>query len=490
MSTLRWGAATDAGRVRPENEDAFVTEGPIFAVADGMGGHLAGEVASEMAVATLKQRLVGRTAPTDVAAIIDAVRRANAEIHDAAGASAERRGMGTTLTALAVLNGQADGGERLALVNVGDSRAYVLRAGQLHQLSVDHSYVQELISSGQLDAADARTHPHRNIVTRALGIDRTVHVDAWTLPLVTGDRFLLCSDGLVDEVVDDAIAEVLLTVEDPQQVAAQLVAMANRHGGRDNTTVVVVDVVEGGAAPDREPDVLLEPQWANGDDETTQAATTGRGDDRSRPSADPTRDPGAPRDTTGPLARPTPTSTSTSTSTSASASTTNHRAAIVADDEPAQAVTDSTAAGAATRELAPRRRRLTVPMIIFLTAVVGVFVAAFVITAAWARSGYFIGFDGDTVTVFKGRADSLLWFDPTVAARLPQTRDDLSANAERVVDGRGLDFSSLDAAVDYVNDQLAPTTTVAPTTTSAAATSTTLGTAPTTTLDQTAASGP
>ena len=129
-------------------------------------------------------------------------------------------------------------------------------------------------------------------------------------------------------------------------------------------------------------------------------------------------------------------------------------------------------------------------MIIFLTAVAGVFVAALVITAAWARSGYFLGFDGDTVTVYKGRADAVLWFDPTVAARLPQTRDELSASAERVVETRSLDFSSLDAAVAYVNEQLAPTTTVAPTTTSAAPTSTTLGSQPTTTLDTTAASGP
>ena len=265
MATLRWGASTDTGLVRTANEDAFVVREPVFAVADGMGGHLAGEVASEMAVTALKRRLSVDATLTDVATIVDAVRTANLEINDAASASPDRRGMGTTLTVLAVVG--SNGGERLALVNVGDSRAYVLRDGRLQQLSIDHSYVQELITSGQLDADEARSHPHRNIVTRALGIDRTVQIDAWTLPLVTADRFLLCSDGLVDEVLDETIAELLGSIDDPQRAAEQLVATANRHGGRDNTTVVVVDVVAGGIAPDEELDVTLEPHWADGEGE-------------------------------------------------------------------------------------------------------------------------------------------------------------------------------------------------------------------------------
>ena len=157
-------------------------------------------------------------------------------------------------------------------MNVGDSRAYVLRDGRLQQLSIDHSYVQELITSGQLDADEARSHPHRNIVTRALGIDRTVQIDVWTLPLVTADRFLLCSDGLVDEVLDETIAELLASIDDPQRAAEQLVATANRHGGRDNTTVVVVDVVAGGIAPDEELDVALVPHWADGEGEVERWA--------------------------------------------------------------------------------------------------------------------------------------------------------------------------------------------------------------------------
>jgi hypothetical protein len=130
----------------------------------------------------------------------------------------------------------------LSITNVGDSRTYVFRDGELRQLSVDHSYVQELLSEGLVTAEEARVHPRRNIVTRALGIDGSVSPDAWVIPLVVGDRFLLCSDGLVDEVTDADIAAVLRSVTDPNRAASELVAAANRNGGRDNVTVIVVDV--------------------------------------------------------------------------------------------------------------------------------------------------------------------------------------------------------------------------------------------------------
>ncbi len=216
--------------------------------------------------------------------IIAAVREANLAIYEASRAEAAHRGMGTTVTALAVLT-TADG-ERLALANVGDSSAYALRKGRLVQLSVDHSYVQELIATGQLTADEARRHPNRNIVTRALGIEPDIEIDAWTLPLVRGDRFLLCSDGLVDEVVDDTIGELLGGIDDPQEAADQLVATANRHGGRDNITVIVIDVVDGDEPPDEELDIALEPHWAEGveeahwanDDETIE----GDGEHRRR----------------------------------------------------------------------------------------------------------------------------------------------------------------------------------------------------------------
>ncbi|HAN35886.1 MAG TPA: hypothetical protein DCQ52_10695, partial [Acidimicrobiaceae bacterium] len=161
---LAWGAATDTGRVRTENEDSFVAEPLVFGVADGMGGHAAGEVASAIAATMLRDRLGAGVHSVDVA--IAAVVEANAAIFQGAHSNAAQRGMGTTLTAMVVL-AAADGQRRLALLNVGDSRTYVMRAGRLRRVTLDHSYVQELVSTGHITEAEARTHPRRNIVTRA-----------------------------------------------------------------------------------------------------------------------------------------------------------------------------------------------------------------------------------------------------------------------------------------------------------------------------------
>lgn len=243
MAALAWGAATDAGRVRDTNEDSYVAEPMVFVVADGMGGHQAGEVASELAATTLKDRLSGGAPSADV--VVAAVVEANAHIFQTAHTNAAQRGMGTTLTAIAVMP-QADGRpEQLAIVNVGDSRCYLQRGGMLVRATIDHSYVQELIATGHITEAEARNHPRRNIVTRALGIEPTVRVDSWVLPTVRGDRFVLCSDGLVDEVEDDDILRVLSLHAEPQEAARALVAAAVAAGGRDNVTVVVVDVVDG-----------------------------------------------------------------------------------------------------------------------------------------------------------------------------------------------------------------------------------------------------
>jgi hypothetical protein len=171
--------------------------------------------------------------------------------------------MGTTLTAVAVM-AAPDITTRLVVVNVGDSRTYVRRSGRLRRVTVDHSYVQELVSTGHITEMEARNHPRRNIVTRALGIEPSVKVDTWVLPLVRGDRYVLCSDGLVDEVDDDEINSVLATVADPQEAAEALVLLANHHGGRDNTTVVVVDVLEGDEpGPDTGDIQQVEPDWAD-----------------------------------------------------------------------------------------------------------------------------------------------------------------------------------------------------------------------------------
>jgi protein phosphatase len=260
---VRWGAATHVGQVRAGNEDAFVAEPMVFGVADGMGGHQAGEVASDIAARIIRDRL--GTGATNVGVVVASVVEANASIFQAAHASADHQGMGTTLTALVVLRADESSVARFALINVGDSRTYLLRNGELHRATLDHSYVQELVNTGHISEDEARTHPRRNIVTRALGIEPTVRVDTWLVPMVHGDRFILCSDGLVDEVHDEEIAAIALGAADPQIAAEQLVAKANANGGRDNITVVVVDVLQGVEPTAEDAELESEPGWPGSD---------------------------------------------------------------------------------------------------------------------------------------------------------------------------------------------------------------------------------
>ena len=250
MLTLAIGAATDTGNLRGQNEDAHIAEQNLFAVADGMGGHNAGEVASAMAIEHLRSVALGGV--TSAEAFAQVVRDLNNAIYASATSTTDQRGMGTTLTAAALLapNDNVDQPSQIVIANVGDSRTYLLRSGELRQMSVDHSYVQELVTEGLLTVDEARTHPRRNIVTRALGIDEQVSVDTWTIPMFDGDRFMLCSDGLVDEVPLDEITEMMREHSAPQQVAERLVSAAKRHGGRDNITVIVVDVNINAAAPE------------------------------------------------------------------------------------------------------------------------------------------------------------------------------------------------------------------------------------------------
>src|SRR5437588_2157678 len=238
MTELRAGGATDTGLVRDHNEDNYLTDEGLFAVADGVGGHKAGEVASQTAVDTLQREF--REPTTD--GLVDAVKTANRTVWDLAESNPDQRGMGTTLTAVALVN--EDGEERLAVVNVGDSRAYLLQQGELEQLTEDHSLVEQLVREGQLTPEEAMVHPRRSIITRALGLDPDVEVDSWELTPYKGDRLLLCSDGLTNEVSDEQIASMLRTVSDPEEAARQLVQEARDHGGSDNITCVVVDVVD------------------------------------------------------------------------------------------------------------------------------------------------------------------------------------------------------------------------------------------------------
>ena len=232
-------AATHVGLVREGNEDSYLCVDGLYFVADGMGGHSAGEVASDIAVTTLCELLSAVVANgltvDDLAA---AVRHANTAILTEAVRDRAKAGMGTTLTGLAI----ADPEHRRALVaNVGDSRTYLWRHGELRQITKDHSHVQSLVDRGAITRAEARVHHQRNIVLRAMGIDPDLEVDVFEIDIEDGDRFIVCSDGLVDEADDDAIEIAIRTSASPRELADSLVALANESGGRDNTTVVVVD---------------------------------------------------------------------------------------------------------------------------------------------------------------------------------------------------------------------------------------------------------
>ena len=243
---LTWGGATDQGRIRANNQDAMYADSGLFVVADGMGGHQGGEVAANLAVRTLTN-----AERSDREQLREAVAEANRVVHQTALEEAELHGMGTTLTTLAV--SQEANTHQFVILNVGDSRVYRHRDGQLEQLTEDHSYVAELVRRGELDDDAAQAHPYRNMLTRAIGVHAEVEIDEWLLEPVSGDRFMLCSDGLTNELADLEIAEQLRFDKDPSTTAKALVGLANERGGRDNSTVLIVDVQVEVIDPDEPP---------------------------------------------------------------------------------------------------------------------------------------------------------------------------------------------------------------------------------------------
>ena len=246
---LAAASATHQGLVRSNNEDAFLIDDQraLFAVADGMGGHRGGEVASRTAIEAL------RASVANGSPLHEAIERANAAVLTRAAGDDELTGMGTTLTAVTTV-----GGRQLLIGHVGDSRAYLLHDGDLHRATDDHSLVEELVREGRLTPEQAEAHPQRAIVTRALGVDEHVDVDIYTLDVVAGDRIILCSDGLTTMVRERDIERVAGTETDPQRLADALVAGANGAGGEDNITVVVIDVLEIDPAAAADPTALLD----------------------------------------------------------------------------------------------------------------------------------------------------------------------------------------------------------------------------------------
>jgi PPM family protein phosphatase len=334
---LIFAAATDVGRMRSNNEDSYLSQQPVAAVADGMGGHRAGEVASAIAIeelSALRERGPWENETAATEALKQAVLRANRRIREMASSDRQLNGMGTTLVAL------LEDGDLVHLANVGDSRAYLLREGELSQVTVDHSLVQELVDEGRLSQEDAERHPQRSVITRALGIDPEVEFDLFTYKLQAGDRLLLCSDGLSDVVEPAQIRNVLLRVRNPQQAAERLIEVANEHGGPDNITVIVVAAEDGLAA-----DV----------DETGDLAVE---------------------------------------------SATGAMPAVAGEREAAEAGPGGRAArGAQDRSLALHRRLQRVLLALIVVVVVA---AVLVAGRSFLYSRYWVGFDGETVAVFQG----------------------------------------------------------------------------------------
>lgn len=244
MTVISIHARTSTGRVRDHNEDSYYAGDLVAAVADGMGGHAAGEVASNLALQPVIA-LEGVPYPDAGAAtqgLVEAVLEANELVLSHANDNPDQSGMGTTLTAVLLRE------NCLHLAHVGDSRAYIFRDGKLTQLTTDHTLVNRLILEGHLSEEEAKVHPHRSVITRAIGVDSGLEVDTLEppLPVVAGDRFLLCSDGLSGPVSDEQIAAILSNEPIPERACRRLVDAANSNGGPDNITTIIVDVLKDG----------------------------------------------------------------------------------------------------------------------------------------------------------------------------------------------------------------------------------------------------
>lgn len=412
MTWLRGGVATDTGRTRQINQDTPFADDDLglWAVADGMGGHKGGEVASAVAVEHLESAYrSGGDATLDN--LLDATAAANTAVWDRADEDPDLHGMGTTLVAVARLSD-----EELAYVNVGDSRIYLLRDGLLERLTADHSLVEELVREGAITPEEAKTHPRRNVITRVLGMEPWVQADANTITPYTGDRYLLCSDGLHGELDDARIGSVLRRLADPAEAAAELVRLANEAGGRDNITVVVVDVVDDGGRAEAASALLRH----SADDPAGFSAAVEPDDDED-------------------------------------------------DDGPAHAAKEP-------RAKAPRR--VTLRVVGFLLLVLVVLAGAVAALGVYARATYFVQADGEQVVIAKGR--DFLWFEQEVVDRPEVLVSDLAPAQRRDLGVGPVEFASLAEATAFIEDNLVPTTTTTTTTAPTTTTVPVATTAPTT----------
>ena len=253
MPVAQYAVASDTGRKRRRNEDNYVVEPPLFAVADGMGGAQAGEVASKLAASALEHD--SAAAQGGLEHVTELIQEANRRVYDRSTSDPSASGMGTTMTVALVED------MSVLLGHVGDSRAYLLRGDRMEQLTEDHSLVNELLKSGKLSAEEAQVHPQRSVITRAVGTDPDVDVDAFSIDAEDGDVFLLCSDGLTDMVEDEAILDLLYKHRDDLDRAVKsLVAAANRGGGEDNITAIAFRIESGGGGDETAQLPAVEPE--------------------------------------------------------------------------------------------------------------------------------------------------------------------------------------------------------------------------------------
>lgn len=234
---MRVGVASDVGKRREKNEDGYLVSDPVFAVADGMGGHSAGEIASAIALQTFKNSFRPIPSPKTVSdKLAESIQKANETVFQQSATETEQRGMGTTLTIAVLLENKFHFG------HIGDSRAYLLRDSSLSQITEDHSLVAEMVKKGVLSPEQAEIHPQRSVLTRALGIEQAVQIDTSSLEIKPKDKILLCTDGLTSMVDDPEIERILNEPDDPQTICQNLVEAANEKGGHDNITALIIEV--------------------------------------------------------------------------------------------------------------------------------------------------------------------------------------------------------------------------------------------------------
>ncbi|MGN9837623.1 Stp1/IreP family PP2C-type Ser/Thr phosphatase [Nonomuraea sp. H19] len=394
---LRYAARSDVGLLREGNEDSAYASGRLLAVADGMGGHAHGEVASSVAIAAMASLEEAQQGGDLLNAIEAAVRDANRRLHEMVGRDPSLKGMGTTLTAMLW------SGTQVALVHVGDSRAYLLRRGELYQITHDHTLVQQLVDDGRITPEEAATHPQRSILLRALDGSGEVDPDLTLREAQIGDRYLLCSDGLSGVVSAETLHATLTNIDDPEEVVRQLIDLANRGGGPDNITCVLADVLE----------------IADGQQVPAEAAIVG--------AAGMTRLRGNPQDTSpgrpGAVTAPQP---------------------AITDDE-----FDEPVAQASRRS---GRRRRVWPV---LVTVLGIGSAALGVGGyfgyQWTQDQFFVGARGDEVVVFQGIKRELGPFQLFNVSKPTGRKLSMLSEADQALIKSGIPVTTVDEGLTRIN---------------------------------------